>query len=235
MKVIILAGGFGSRLSEYTEAIPKPMVQIGELPIIVHIMNYYSYYGHNEFYLALGYKAEIFHEFFKSYQTPKEWNIKLIDTGLNTMTGGRIKKIEDAIRDDTFMITYGDGLSNININKLIKFHESHQKLLTISAVRPPARFGALELKGDVVKKFTEKSQLDEGWINGGFFVCNRKIFSYLENDSTILEREPFEMIANESQMMAYKHDGFWQCMDTKRDKDLLDKMIYKEFAPWIKS
>ena len=234
MKVIILAGGFGSRLSEYTEMIPKPMVQIGGIPIIVHIMNYYSFYGHKEFYLALGYKAEIFNEFFKSYSTPQDWNINLIDTGLETMTGGRLKRFEDVIGDDTFMLTYGDGLSNININELIKFHEKHRKLLTISAVRPPARFGALEIDGNTVKKFTEKSQLDEGWINGGFFVCNRKVFSHLKNDATILEREPFEMIAKESEMMAYKHNGFWQCMDTKRDKDLLDKMINNNFAPWIK-
>ncbi|MDA9896983.1 glucose-1-phosphate cytidylyltransferase [Pelagibacterales bacterium] len=233
MKVVILAGGLGTRLSEYTESIPKPMVTIGNLPIIVHIMKYYSMYGFNEFYLALGYKSEEFHKFFNEYDSPKEWNINLIDTGLETMTGGRLKRLQKQLSNQTFMLTYGDGLSNINIKKLLEFHHTNKKMLTISAVRPPARFGALELEGTKVKKFTEKSQTDEGWINGGFFVCEKNIFEYLKNDQTILEKEPFEVIANKDEMRAYKHYDFWQCMDTKRDKDNLESMYKMKKAPWI--
>tara|TARA_Y100000768_G_scaffold333690_1_gene273891 strand:- start:25419 stop:26126 length:708 start_codon:yes stop_codon:yes gene_type:complete len=233
MKVIILAGGFGSRLSEYTEAIPKPMVEIGNLPIIVHIMNYYSKYGHKDFYIALGYKSEIFNEYFKKFNSPKDWNINLIDTGLNTMTGGRLKRLENVFSDEVFLLTYGDGVSNINLTELIKFHNLHHKIITISAVRPPARFGALQLQENIVTDFTEKSQINEGWINGGFLVCNRKVFKFLKNDNTILERAPFEQIAKDREMMAFKHKGFWQCMDTKRDKDLLEQMIQQQEAPWI--
>jgi len=232
MKVVILAGGFGTRLSEYTGSIPKPMVPIGDKPMIEHIMGIYASYGHKEFYVALGYKGEVIKEHFKNFK--KDWKINLIDTGADTYTGGRLKRLEEYLSKETFLLTYGDGLSNIDINELIKFHESHKKIVTISAVRPPARFGSLSLKGSEVLKFKEKAQLGESWINGGFFVINPKFFNFLNGDETVLESEPLEKITDLKEIKAFKHEGFWQCMDHKLDKDLLDHMIKKDDAPWIK-
>ena len=230
MKVIILAGGFGSRLSEYTDTIPKPMVEVGGKPILWHIMNFYAQYNHKEFVLALGYKGEII----KNYFSKKflDWDVDLVDTGLNTMTGGRVKRLQKIIGNETCMLTYGDGLSNINLDLLINFHKSHKKLVTVSAVRPPARFGAIKLDGDKVKTFKEKSNLDQGWINGGFFVIEPDFFNLIKDDQTYLEREPLEKAAKQGELFAYKHTGFWKCMDTKRDKDDLEAIISKEI-PWI--
>ena len=232
MKVVILAGGFGTRLSEYTDSIPKPMVPIGGKPIIEHIMGLYASYGHEEFYLALGYKGEVIKDYFRNFK--KNWKINLIDTGSDTYTGGRLKRLEKYLFNENFLLTYGDGLSNININKLIKFHESHKKIVTISAVRPPARFGSLSLKDSEVLKFKEKTQLGESWINGGFFVINPKFFNFLEGDKTILESTPLEKVTELKEIRAFKHEGFWQCMDHKLDKDFLDEMVKKNEAPWIK-
>ena len=232
MKVVILAGGFGTRLSEYTGSIPKPMVPIGDKPMIEHIMGIYASYGHKEFYVALGYKGEVIKEHFKNFK--KDWKINLIDTGADTYTGGRLKRLEEYLSKETFLLTYGDGLSNIDINELIKFHESHKKIITISAVRPPARFGSLSLKGSEVLKFKEKTQLGESWINGGFFVINPKFFNFLKGDKTVLESEPLETVTDLKEIRAFKHEGFWQCMDHKLDKDLLDQMVEKKKAPWIK-
>ena len=232
MKVVILAGGFGTRLSEYTDSIPKPMVPIGGKPMIEHIMGIYASYGHKEFYIALGYKGEVIKEHFKNFK--KDWKINLIDTGADTYTGGRLKRLEEYLSKETFLLTYGDGLSNIDINELIKFHELHKKIITISAVRPPARFGSLSLKGSEVLKFKEKTQLGESWINGGFFVINPKFFNFLEGDQTVLESSPLEKVTELREIRAFKHEGFWQCMDHKLDKDSLDKMIYENKAPWLK-
>tara|TARA_B100000029_G_scaffold457021_1_gene485458 strand:- start:22 stop:714 length:693 start_codon:yes stop_codon:yes gene_type:complete len=223
MKVVILAGGFGTRLSEYTKTIPKPMIDIDGKPILLHIMKHYAKYGFKDFYVALGYKGKIIKKFFKKKKF--KWNINLIDTGSNTMTGGRLKRLKKIIGKETFMMTYGDGVSNINLNKLIKFHKKNSRLVTLSAVRPPARFGALKLKGNFVKYFKEKSKLDEGWINGGFFVMEPEFLNFIKNDNTYLEREPLERITKKKQLAAYKHKGFWQCMDTKRDKDNLEKIL----------
>ena len=232
MKVVILAGGFGTRLSEYTDTIPKPMVPIGGKPIIEHIMDIYSYYGHEEFYIALGYKGEVIQEYFKNFK--KNWKINLIDTGSNTMTGGRLKKLEKYLSNETFLLTYGDGISDININEKIKFHKNHKKIVTISAVRPPARFGSLTLNGSSVTNFKEKQQLGESWINGGFFVINPNFFKLLEGDNTVLEKEPLEKVTELKEINAFRHEGFWQCMDHKLDKDYLDQLIIDQKAPWIK-
>ncbi len=232
MKVVILAGGFGTRLSEYTDTIPKPMVPIGGKPIIEHIMDIYSKFGHNEFYIALGYKGEVIKDYFKNFKNPS-WKINLIDTGSDTLTGGRLKRMEKYISNENFLLTYGDGISNIDINELIKFHSSHNKMVTISAVRPPARFGSLGLDGSDVVKFKEKKQLGESWINGGFFVMNSKFFSFLSGDKSVLEKEPLEKITKLKELKAFKHEGFWQCMDHKLDKDYLDQLISEKKAPWI--
>ena len=232
MKVVILAGGFGTRLSEYTDSIPKPMVPIGNKPIIEHIMNIYANYGHKEFYIALGYKGEVIKNYFKNFK--KDWKINLIETGSDTYTGGRLKRLKKYLSDETFLLTYGDGLSNIDINKLIQFHVNHKKIVTISAVRPPARFGSLRLSGSDVLKFKEKTQLGESWINGGFFVINPKFFDFLKDDKTVLEAEPLERVTQMKEIKAMRHEGFWQCMDHKLDKDLLDKMVAENNAPWIK-
>ena len=231
MKVVILAGGFGTRLAEYTDSIPKPMVPIGGKPIIDHIMQIYSNHGHKDFYVALGYKGEVIEEYFKDNDL---WNINLIKTGSNSMTGGRLKRLQKIIGKERFMLTYGDGLSNINISELIAFHKKHGKLVTVSAVRPPARFGALQINGSEVINFKEKSQLDESWINGGFFVIEPEFFEMINGDETVLEKEPLEQAASMKELMAYKHEGFWQCMDHKLDKDLLDEMCKKGNAPWLK-
>tara|TARA_B110000116_G_scaffold247560_1_gene240012 strand:- start:352 stop:1044 length:693 start_codon:yes stop_codon:yes gene_type:complete len=223
MKIVLLAGGLGTRLSEYTATKPKPMVDVGGKPILIHIMKLYAKYGFKEFYVALGYKGKVIRSFFK--KNNYNWNINLIETGKNTMTGGRLKRLQKYVGNETFMMTYGDGLSNVNLKKLLKFHKKNKKMVTLTAVRPPARFGALKLKGNQVSYFKEKSKLDEGWINGGFFVIEPEFFKYIKNDNIYLEREPLENVTKKKQLAAYKHEGFWQCLDTKRDKDKLDKIL----------
>tara|TARA_B100000768_G_C11283429_1_gene380234 strand:+ start:5992 stop:6687 length:696 start_codon:yes stop_codon:yes gene_type:complete len=224
MKVVILAGGYGTRISEYTKTIPKPMIKINGIPIILHIINHYVSYGYKDFYIALGYKGEIIKKYFKNLKD-KKFNIHLINTGLKTMTGGRLKRLEKFLKGETFLATYGDGLSNININKLVEFHNKNKKLVTLSAVRPPARFGAIKFRGGNISYFKEKSNLDEGWINGGFFVINSNFLKYIDNDKTLLEKEPFEKLTKKKQLCGFKHKGFWQCMDTLRDKEILEKSI----------
>ena len=231
MKVILLAGGFGTRLSEYTDSIPKPMVQIGGKPMLWHIMSIYAKYNYKDFVIAAGYKSEVIKEYFS--KNTKDWNVELVETGKNTMTGGRVKRLQKIIGNETCMLTYGDGLSNINLDSLIEFHKSHKKLVTVSAVRPPARFGAIELNENKVTSFKEKSHLGEGWINGGFFVVEPEFFNFIHGDSTYLEREPLEKAVSKGELFAYKHNGFWQCMDTKRDKDNLEE-IYSKDAPWLR-
>ncbi len=252
MKVIILAGGFGTRLSEYTEDIPKPMVKIGNRPILWHIMRTFAHYDHKDFYLALGYKAEVIRSYFLNYslvnsdftidlssgiidphkENTIDWRISLIDTGLNTMTGGRIKRLERAIGNEPFLLTYGDGVADINLDSLIKFHESHGKMVTVSAVHPGARFGELKIDDQKVIAFQEKPQTSQGWINGGYFVIQPEFFDLIEGDETILERTPLEKVASIGELMAYKHEGYWQCMDTKRDRDNLDILWNEGEAPW---
>ena len=223
MKVILLAGGFGTRLPEYTKTIPKPMINIAGKPMLLHIMKLYAKYGFKDFYIALGYKGEIIKKFFNKKFF--DWNINFVETGKNTMTGGRLKRLKKYIGKETFMMTYGDGLSNINLKKLLKFHKKNKKLVTLTAVRPPARFGAIKLKGRYVNYFKEKSRLDEGWINGGFFVMEPEFLKLIKNDNTYLEREPLEKVTKKRQLAAFRHEGFWQCMDTKRDKDKLNKIL----------
>ena len=221
MKVVILAGGLGTRLSEYTKLIPKPMVKVNNKPILYYIMKHFSNYGYKDFYVLLGYKGKVIRNYFKKKSFG--WNINLIDTGLKTMTGGRLKKIKKYLGKENFFLTYGDGLSNVNLRKLLKFHiKKKGALVTMTAVRPPARFGAIKIVGERVKLFREKSKIDEGWINGGFFVINSRFLDYIDNSSTFLERSPLEKAAKQRKLFAFKHDGFWQCMDTKRDKDNLD-------------
>ena len=223
MKVVILAGGSGTRLSEYTKSIPKPMVKIGDKPILVHIMKLYAKYGFKEFIIAVGYKGNLIKKYFKKKKF--NWNIKLVDTGPNTMTGGRLKRLKNIIGNQRFLMTYGDGISNINLKKLLRFHIKNNKLVTLAAVRPPARFGAIKLNGNLVNYFKEKSKLDEGWINGGFFVMEPEFLKFIKGDKTFLEREPLESACRKKQLSAFKHPGFWQCMDTKRDKETLDKIL----------
>lgn len=232
MKVVILAGGFGTRLSEYTDTIPKPMVPIGGKPIIEHIINIYSSYGHKEFFIAIGYKGEVIKNYFNNFN--KELKINLIDTGSGTMTGGRLKKLEKHLSSETFLLTYGDGISDININELIEFHNKHKKMVTITAVRPPARFGSLSLEGSNVLNFKEKKQLGDSWINGGFFVIKPDFFKFLKGDTTVLEKEPLETVTQLKEIQAFKYEGFWQCMDHKLDKDYLEELVIKNKAPWIK-
>ena len=253
MKVVVVAGGYGTRLSEYTTRIPKPMVEIGGKPILEHIMNIYSKYSHNEFYVALGYKSELIKDYFYNYKilnsdfkiniktgdvTPyrdysKNWIVNLVNTGQNTMTGGRLLRLRSHLKE-TFFFTYGDAVSDINIRELLEFHKSKNKLVTITAVRPPARFGLLNLdENDTVTSFEEKPQLKQGWINGGFFVMEPEFLDLIKNDQTILEKSPLEIVANKGELAAFKHEGFWQCMDTKRDKDNLDNLIKINNAPWL--
>jgi len=224
MKVVIFAGGFGTRISEYTKTIPKPMIKINGIPIIMYIINHYKSYGYKDFYIALGYKGNVIKKYFKNFKN-KNIKINLIDTGLRTMTGGRLKRLSKFLKNETFLATYGDGLSNVNLNKLVKFHKKNKKLVTLTAVRPPARFGTIKLKGNKVSYFKEKSSLDEGWINGGFFVMESKFLKLIKNDSTFLERDPFEQLTKKKQLLGYKHNGFWQCMDTLRDKEILEKKV----------
>ena len=225
MKVVILAGGLGTRLVEYTKLIPKPMVKVGGLPIIHHIILHYKKYGLRSFIIASGYKGTIIKKYFK--KKLKDLDIKVINTGLKTMTGGRIKRLKKYLNNETFLLTYGDGISDVNIGELIKFHKKNKKLATLTAVRPPARFGAIKISKNAVKVFKEKSKIDEGWINGGFFCLESKIIKLIKNDRTFFEKEPLEQLSKKKQLMAFKHEGFWQCMDTKRDKDIIDKILKK--------
>jgi len=252
MKVILLAGGLGTRLSEYTETLPKPMVQIGGKPILWHIMKTYAHFGHKDFYVALGYKAEVIKEYFLHYRTLNadftvdlgtgvvnshqldevDWKVTLVDTGQYSMTGGRVKRMKPFIGNETCLLNYGDGVSNVDLDQLITFHKSHRKMVTVTAVHPGARFGELEIKGEQVTSFQEKPQTRQGWINGGYFVIEPKFFELIEGDQTILEREPLEHTAKMGELMAYQHGGFWQCMDTKRDHDNLEVFWRSGKAPW---
>ncbi len=224
MKVVILAGGFGTRISEYTKTIPKPMIPINKVPILIHLINHFKKYNFNEFYIAVGYKSKIIKDYFRKKKI-KNCKINIIDTGLNTMTGGRLKRLSKYLGQETFLMTYGDGLSNVNLKKLVKFHFQKKKMMTVTAVRPPARFGAIKIINNTVKYFKEKSSIDEGWINGGFFVIEPEVFKYISNDKTYFERAPLEKIARLRELVAFKHYGFWQCMDTLRDKEILEKKI----------
>ena len=223
MKVVILAGGMGTRMPEYTKTIPKPMVKINHIPMLIHIMQHYNNAGFNEFYIALGYKGYVIKNYFKKKKF--KWKVNLIETGINTMTGGRLRRLKKYLKNDRFFLTYGDGISNINIKKLLTFHKKNKKIATLTAVRPPARFGSIKIKNNFVSVFREKSRLDEGWINGGFFVLEPEIFKYIKNDKTYLEKDPLQKISKKKQLVAFKHHGFWQCVDTKRDKDLIEKIL----------
>ncbi|RMF81492.1 MAG: glucose-1-phosphate cytidylyltransferase [Planctomycetota bacterium] len=252
MKVAILAGGVGTRLAEETEIKPKPMVEIGGRPILWHIMSIYSAYGFNDFVIALGYKGSVIKKYMVDYcslesnltvnlrtgdvqthdNSHPDWVVELIDTGHATLTGGRIKRLRPYLGDETFMLTWGDGVADVDLDKLLAFHRSHGKLATVTAVRPTARFGHMRFDGDAVREFTEKPQTAEGWINGAFFVLEPGVFDYIEGDATQWEREPMEGLARDGQLMAYKHTGFWQCMDTLRDKKLLQDLWDAGDAPW---
>ena len=250
MKTIILAGGFGTRLSEYTKLIPKPMVEIGGKPIIWHIMNHYARFGYKDFVVALGYKGEVIKNYFLQYyaqnndftidlsngavsyinEHTRDWRVTLVDTGAGSMTGGRVLRLKDTIGNEDFMLTYGDAVSNVDISKLVQRYKEAGKLAMVTAVHPTARFG--ELQVDFVRSFKEKPQVNQGWINGGFFVLSPKVFDYIENDLTTFEAEPLERLAAEGQLKTYRHEGFWQCMDTVRDRDMLNKMWDEGNAPW---
>ena len=230
MKCIILAGGYGTRISEESHLKPKPMIEIGGKPILWHIMKLYSVHNINDFVICLGYKGELIRKYFEEFDSTL-WNIELIDTGLDTMTGGRLKRIQNNI-DDTFCVTYGDGLSNVNINNLITFHREKKSIATLTAVLPPERYGVLSLNEDQVIKFREKPSGENSWINGGFFVFEPEIFNYLEADSTILERTPLETLAKENKLTAFKHNGFWYAMDTLREKKYLEKLYESGNIPW---
>lgn len=257
MKVVILAGGFGTRISEESQYKPKPMLEIGEKPILWHIMKEYSYYGFNEFIICAGYKQHMIKEWFADYflhnsditfdftkgrndmtihnQYCEPWKVTVVDTGLHTMTGGRIKRIQPYIGDETFMMTYGDGVCDVNINDLFKFHKSHGKIATLTAVKLAQQKGILDIGGDnAVKSFREKNASDGAPINAGYMVLNPQIFNYLKGDETVFEREPMEKLAAEGELMSFMHEGFWQCMDNKREMDMLEKYVETGTAPWIK-
>ena len=252
MKVVILAGGLGTRLTEETVLKPKPMVQIGSYPIIWHIMKHYSHYGFKEFFVALGYRGDVIKRFFLDYYNLsgnmtvdlshgkvetrdhqcEDWLVHLIDTGSETQTGGRIKRLEPLLKDGPFMVTYGDGVCNLDLDELLKFHRANGRIATVTAVRPPSRFGGLVFDGGLVTEFTEKPQIGEGWINGGFLVFEPALFDYLDDDQTVLESGALERLAADRQLAAFRHDGFWQCMDTLRDKHLLESLWQESHAPW---
>lgn len=252
MKVVILAGGYGSRLAEFTGVVPKPMVPVGGRPILWHIMRHYAAYGLTEFVIALGYKGEVIKEYFLNYRSMNadftvhlgnghvdyhdsdqvDWKVTLKDTGDASMTGGRLGRLKADVGDDAFMMTYGDGVANIDIKELLDFHRSHGKMVTVTAVHPAARFGEIALNGDSVSAFAEKPQLDRGWINGGFFVMEPEFLEFIKDDATVLEKEPLERAAASGELMAYRHEGFWQCMDTKRDHELLENLWRDGTAPW---
>lgn len=254
MKVIILAGGFGTRMSEYTDSIPKPMVTVGGRPILWHIMRTYAHYGHNDFFVALGYKAEVVKEYFLHYKslnscftvdlatgssTPHQedatdWKVTLVDTGAESMTGGRVKRLQRFIGNEPCMLTYGDGVADVNIEEALRFHRSHGKMVTMTAVHPVPRFGELQIEDGRVTDFKEKPNMGQGWINGGYFIIEPEFFDLIEGDKTILEQYPLEQAAKMGELMAYQHKGFWQCMDTKRDRDLLEELWQKGEAPWRK-
>ena len=252
MKVAILAGGLGTRLAEETETKPKPMVEIGGRPIIWHILKHYTAHGFNEFFVAAGYKSELIKRFFLDYanlsgsmtidvaagtaerhdRDSDNWTVHVVDTGNDTQTGGRIKRLERWLKGGTFMLTYGDGVSDIDLRELLRFHQSHQKIATVTAVRPPSRFGGLVFDGDLVAEFTEKPQIGEGWINGGFMIAEPALFDYLESDETVLESDALERLAEDRELVAFRHERFWQCMDTLRDRRLLESLWESREVPW---
>lgn len=253
MKVLILAGGFGTRLSEETELKPKPMIEIGGKPILWHIMKTYSHYGYNEFVILLGYKSYMVKEFFSNYYLlqsdltidmqhntieyhnnyAEPWKVTLVDTGLATMTGGRIKRAKDYIGKEPFMLTYGDGVADVNISHLVDFHKKQDKLITMTAIQPEGRFGALDINNqNIISQFIEKPKGDKNWINGGYFVCQPEVLDYISGDDCIFEQEPLQKLAFESQLSAFKHNGFWQCMDTQREKTKLNELWSEDNAPW---
>lgn len=255
MKTVLLAGGFGTRISEESHLKPKPMIEIGSKPILWHIMKMYSAHGFNDFVICCGYKQHVIKEYFADYylhnsdisfdfrngnimkvhnNTTEPWHVTLVDTGLETMTGGRLRRIKPYIGDEAFMLTYGDGVADLDIRSLVEFHKSHRKTATMTAVRPEGRFGALDFDGHQVRAFREKNNMDTSYINAGFMVLEPSIFDYLEDDSTVLERTPLERLAANGQLMAYKHDGFWQCMDTQRDKAMLEEFWASGQVPWRK-
>ena len=234
MKVLILAGGFGTRLSEETDLIPKPLVKIGEKPILWHIMKHYSAFGYNEFVILLGYKGNMIEDYFSNQSDSSNWNITFLDTGLNTDTGGRIKRAERIIDKKPFLLTYGDGLANIDLNKLISFHENHDGLVTMTSVQLASRFGILEISDEErVTQFKEKPKENEAWINGGFFICEPDILNYIKNDSTTFEKDPLATLTEDGKLFTYRHKGFWKCMDTLRDKRELDELAKSDSPPWI--
>lgn len=254
MKVVILAGGFGTRISEESHLVPKPMIQIGEYPMLWHIMKYYSTFGFNEFIICAGYKQNVIKDFFNHYHlytsdvtfdfTKKDvtiktssnhepWKVTVVDTGLHTMTGGRLRKIKDLIEEDTFLMTYGDGVSNVDLNALIQFHKDSKRLATLTSVRPSGRFGLLDIDSNhMITSFREKHVDDSGWINGGFMVLNKKVLDLIPDDQTVFEHEPLEKLVEMHELNAYPHHGFWQCMDTIRDKAYLEKLWYSKDVPW---
>ena len=256
MKVVILAGGYGTRISEESHLKPKPMIEIGGKPILWHIMKEYSHYGFNEFIICAGYKQDKIKDYFANYylynsdvtfdftdhnkmtvhnNVAEPWKVTIVDTGLDTMTGGRIKRVQKYIGDETFMLTYGDGVCDMNMNKLLEFHRSHGKIATITAIALTQRFGVLDMSDDgVIHNFREKNEMDNDRINGGYMVLEPEVFEYLEDDTTVFEKKPMVSLASDGQLMGYQYDGYWQCMDTKREKDLLDKLIEEKKAPWIK-
>ena len=256
MKVVLLAGGFGTRISEESHLKPKPMIEIGDMPILWHIMKIYSYYGYNDFVICCGYKAYMIKEYFADYYLHRSditfdfsennkmivhnnfsepWKVTLVDTGLNTMTGGRIKRIQKYIGNEPFMLTYGDGVSDVNITELVKFHKSHGKIATMTAINVRQRFGVLDIdENNEINAFREKKDDDGSMINGGFMVLNPEIFEYIDGDKTIFEKVPLETVAKKGELMAYKHEGFWKCMDTQRDKKELELLWESEKAPWKK-
>lgn len=252
MKAVILAGGFGTRISEESHLRPKPMIEIGGKPILWHIMKIYSHYGINDFVICLGYKGYMIKEYFANYflhmsdvtfdmssnqmhvhhKSAEPWKVTLVDTGESSMTGGRLRRVREYLDDDAFCFTYGDGVADVDIGKLVEFHRTHGKLATVTAIQPPGRYGALAMDGDAVLGFQEKPKGDGGWINGGFFVLSPKVLDYIDSDDSTWEQEPLITLAEQGQLLAYKHEGFWQAMDTLREKNLLEDLWQSKTAPW---